>query len=232
MANLLFFSVLLSVSTLWADNRTCTRQIVAYDNIQVGRDYWTGSQTCFLSVHPRNGYTNLLYRDYLMTNHGLFMVFNSYGPGETSKTTGAREFYFFPRQEEKTLEAIYDEGRQEVTVKVTDDLFFVFDSKTAQIKGLSKGSVSVDPDVNKNNAGGVEIKSFDGLWLDVGFSMGHSPSERAKFKSTFTDNFGRTCGVVNKNIFDYADDDVRFKWNDQDLKKYLAGVCSNLNVGF
>jgi hypothetical protein len=143
MQILLVLSILIFGFTALADGAECTRLITHHENTQISRDYWTDSETCFSSVHPRDAYTNLIYRDYLITSEGLLMVFNSYGPGDNAKTTGAREFYFFPRKDKK-VEFQHDPGRQEIMVKVTDRLSFVFDTKTAQIKGISEGSLIVD----------------------------------------------------------------------------------------
>lgn len=209
----------------------CSRQITHFDNTQVSRDFWNTSSTCLVSIHPRDVFETLVYRDYLITNKGLVMVFNSYGPGSTSQTTGAREFYFFPRPS-KALEFSYEQGRNEVKVKFNERLSFVFDGKTAQVKGLSEGAVIVDTDVNKNNKGGVEIEFYNGLWLDVGFTMGHSPSEKPRATSTFTDENGQTCTLANEELFTYANGDVDFKYSDSDLKKYLNTTCPNLQISF
>src|SRR5687768_2155584 len=65
------------------------------DNLQFSRERSSDGE-CWVSLHPRNGYVDLKYRDYLLSSSGLLLVFNSYGHGPESETTGAREFYFFP----------------------------------------------------------------------------------------------------------------------------------------
>ncbi len=227
----LFFSFLFYVPVAQAEITDCTRQLTHFDNAQVSRDFWPESETCFVSVHPRDSYVDLIYRDYLITNKGLLMVFNSYGPGESHLTTGAREFYFFPRSQ-LSPQFSYDQQENEMKLKFSDSLSFVFDAKTAQIKALSEGSLSVAGEVNKNNRGGVEVHSFNGLWLDVGFAMGQSPSEKGHATSKFTDENGKTCAVKNKDIFEYVDGDVEFKFNDADLKIFLKKSCPQLQVSF
>jgi hypothetical protein len=214
-----------------AEVTDCIRQITHFDNTQTSRDFWPENETCFISVHPRDSYVDLIYRDYLLTNKGLLMVFNSYGHGESHLTTGAREFYFFPRSD-MSPQFSYNQNSNEVRVKFSDRLSFVFDGKTAQIKSLSQGSVSVASDVNKNNQGGVEIQSFNGLWLDVGFAMGQSPSEKGNMLSKFTDENGQTCSVKNKDIFQYINGDVEFRFSDADLKIFLKRICPKLQVSF
>lgn len=208
----------------------CSRVLTHYDNMQVGRNLWTDTNICYVSIHPMT-VNNMVYRDYLITSEGLFMVFNSFGPGENSNSTGAREFYFFPRGPGK-LDVSYDSNNKELTVKISDEMYFIFDTQTAQIKSVAKGQVEVAPIVSPKNSGGVEFKNFGGLLMDVGFTVGRSPSERAQAKSIFKDHRGQTCSVINKEVFNYNNGEVDFKWNDNQLKDFLKLTCPQLQVSF
>jgi hypothetical protein len=225
-----FLGVILLGSIAHAALSDCTKILTHYDDVQVSRDYWQDTKTCYVSIHPMS-VTNLIYRDYMITSDGYFMVFNSYSESEDPTATGAREFYFFPRKSDN-LQVTHDAKNEEVVVKMTDDLSISFDTKTAEVKKISKGQVQVASSVNPNNNGGVEILKFNGLMLDAGFALGHSPSERATAKSVFIDENGQSCSVTNKEIFNYTNGNVRLKYNDAGMKTYLSKSCPQLKLSF
>lgn len=188
------------------------------------------SGMCFVSVQPNNS-TGLIYRNYGIFSDGLFMVFNSFGDSEnTSKDTGAREFYFFPRSVVPTLQI--DPAGPSVSVTMADGGTVTFDPATAQPRSTDRGTVTVAGTVDRANKGGVEFPSYAGLMLDAGFRMGELPSGKPNGEAAFRDAGGRTCKVKNNEVYAYADGDRTFKFDDAALKAFLAARCPTLSVSF
>jgi len=186
-----------------------------------------GENSCYITVGPRN-VTNLTYRDFLIDDTGLFMIFNSFGPGPESETTGAREYYFFPRNV-ASLGYTYDSSTQRLSVTNPSGKIFVFNTEKAILVSISGTVVSQDYNVDIANNGGIEIHQNDGIYLDLGFTLGQSPSQSSTRKVTFKDRSGQTCQVKNSQIFRYtADSDVIFKYSDAALTRFLSKTCPQL----
>lgn len=183
---------------------------------------------CYLSVHPMQT-QDLIYRDYLFSDSGVFMVFNSYGEGPNSETTAARVFYIFPRNQMPDIEI----KNESIIVKTAHSKSsFEFSKKSTEIINFSNGKVSQDPKVHPNNKGGVEISSQSVLILDVGFTVGKDPSEDPNRISTFSDG-KNTCRVKNSTIFRYEEDgNVELKFTDSELKRFLSQTCPQLKINF
>lgn len=222
-----FFVGLTWVSQAHASNADdCTRIVERVGMMNVHRQ-WTG-RDCYLSMLPMRG-PGLVYRSYLITAEGQLMVFNSYGDGPISTDTGARVFYLFPRTGVPAV-ALVDNTLQ---VQMADKhLIMSFSPDNGFISGFSAGKLSEDPEVSRDNQGGVEIQTQGFLMLDVGFKLGDSPTSNPKRKSIFYDGHGKFCQVTNKEIFDYSTDDSNFKFSDEQLKAFLAQRCPALKVGF
>ncbi|MDE2292020.1 MAG: hypothetical protein KGL53_08050 [Elusimicrobia bacterium] len=186
------------------------------------------SGPCFVSITPAD--TNgLVYRDYAAFSDGMLLVFNSFGDGQdTSKYTGAREFYFFPRRQAPTL--AIDPAAPSVAVTMADGGRLTFDPATAQPTSVDRGSVTAAPRVERGNKGGVEFPSYAGLMLDAGFRMGELPSMRPDAESVFRDANGNACAVKNSEVFAYAGGDRSFRFDDAGLKAFLAKRCPTLSV--
>ncbi|MFC1679979.1 hypothetical protein ACFL2T_07205 [Elusimicrobiota bacterium] len=188
------------------------------------------SGLCFVSIGPVDT-AGLIYRNYGIFSDGMLMVFNSFGDGsDTSKYTGAREFYFFPRA--GIPELSIDPGAPSVESTLADGGRLEFDPADAQVRAADRGSVLVAPTVDRGNSGGVEFPAYSGLMLDAGFRMGELPSGRPEAGSTFRDANGRTCTVKNKEVFAYAQGERQFRFDDAGLKAFLKGRCPLLSVYF
>ncbi len=200
------------------------------DNTQGYADGFS-SGNCFVSIGPMST-TDLIYRAYTVFGDGLLMVFSSYGDGEDSNPnlTSAREFRFFPRTGKPTLHM--NAAARTVEVVMADGGTISIDPATAQIRSLDRGSVTVSPRVDPAERGGVEITSYAGLMLDGGFRMGESPAGRPEATATFRDAQGHTCAVKNKELFAYANGDHDFKFDDAQLKAWLATRCPAINPGW
>lgn len=226
----MILALLLGVSAWSAAPVACTDTLEAHGQIQIQR--MASGTDCYLSVHPMNS-NNLVYRDYLFTGDGLMMVFNSYGEGPENETTAAREFYFFPRRQ-TAPDFVYDDAHNQLIVHHTDGYEYTFDYQTAQLTGISYSQVQVATSVLPANRGGVEVPFYKGLILDAGFKRGSSPTGDAAQSSTFRDEAGHTCRILNNRIFTYyGSGDVTFKFpQDQGLESFLHQNCPQLQFQF
>ncbi len=223
----LIFS-LLPISGFAANAQTCNDTVERRANIQLQVLYSPASGSCFLSISPFKNST-LVYRNYLMTDEGLLMVFNSFGDGEEMDNTAAREFYFFPRVQANPTHVWNDLDRRLEVTHTNGDVFY-FDYDSADIFRLGRGQVFVAPEIRKENKGGVEILEYQGLVLDVGFTVGHSPSAVAAGAVAFIDHKQQSCGLKVREVFiETGSQDMRFKYSDVDLVPFLKNRCPQLS---
>lgn len=225
------FSLLMWVGFAHAqDPANCPYIVERQEGTQIQQIWSEGSQSCFFSVYPLDAYYDLVYRDHLFTSEGMFMVFNSYGQGPESETTGAREFFFLPRpQTQFVFNWNFDAKELEVT-HVSGDKF-IFDSRKARLKSISRAQVTVADEVNKLNKGGIEINQYQGLLLDGGFKIGSAPTSVSSGTSVFKDGVGSQCSVKNHEVFKYTSDgDVIFKYSDNTLPGFLQKRCPKLKM--
>lgn len=210
----------------------CPEIVERNEGTQIQQTWSEGSQTCFFSITPLDGYVDLIYRDYLFTSEGLLMVFNSYGKGPDAETTGARMFYLFPRpQSQFSYSWNFDTKELEVR-HITGDTF-IFDSRKARLKSMSRGTITNADDVNKENRGGVEIMNYKGLLLDSGFEMGRAPNSNRNATSVLKDSAGKQCKLKNYELFNYlSGGDVVFKFKDGGFGSFLKKRCPSLAPGF
>ena len=199
----------------------CATQEVTSSNLQVLRDSFKDG-TCFVSVRSVNE-SNLTFRDYTATDKGLLMVFNSFGNGPEAQFTGAREFYFFPRN--RKVDFTIDPRSRDAIVHFANGDDFIFDSRTADVKSIGRGHVKVDHSIVAGNKGGVEILDDKGLWLDMGFAFGHSPSQEPNRLVTFHFPSGQLCLVQVREIFEISTTGTRMKLDDQQLLDFLNQRC-------
>lgn len=184
---------------------------------------------CFVSIHPFDIGPDLVYRDYLITNQGLLMVFNSYSSEDNSSSTGAREYYFFPRTlQDLSVEANESDLIKSVKVTMSNGKQILFSSQNAEISDLESGLFKLDPQVNKHNKAGLEVIKYEGLWLDAGYALGHSPSENLNEMATFTDATGVRCLVQKSLIFNSHAEIV----SDDLISKIVKRQCPKLKISF
>lgn len=212
---------------LAADALSCKDKVDRRANIQVQVLFSEPSKSCFLTVTSFKIPT-LVYRDYLFSSDGVFLVFNSLNESEDSQATAAREFYFFPRLNGAPTYT-WNEAERRLEVTGTNGDVFYFDYETAQITGMGRGQVSVSPDIKKENRGGVEILNYKGLVLDAGFAIGHSPTSVSSGPAVFRSQNGNQCHLVVRDLFETkASQDVEFKYSDADLVPFLHSRCPQL----
>lgn len=213
---------------LTATPEACVDKVERRANIQAQVIFSANQKSCFVNISSRQS-SNLIYRSYLMSDEGLFMVFNSYGDGEIADDTGARNFYFFPRLNSVPTFQWNDQERVLVVTHTNGDKFH-FDYETAEIKAIGQGQVTIAPDISKNYRGGVEILNYKGLLLDAGFAIGRSPSAVGSGDAVFTDHQGQFCSLKNRELFEMdKDQDIQFMFDDPGLKLFLNKRCPKLN---
>lgn len=213
----------------WAFGQTpCADSRFFQDNVKVNAQT-SAVGGCYLSITPFQ-IKNLTYRDFLFDDKGMIMVFSSYGPGPISSTTGAREFYLFPRQNKiPTYEVLENDA---VIVTHPSGTLFRFPFSSGDLSEITPGKVTVSSFFDPAARSGVEFIQFKGILLDTGFQMGNTPSADPNRQSTFTDEDGNTCKVKNKELFDYLrNGDVQFKFlSDPPLAKLLSQKCPKLKA--
>ena len=190
--------------------------------------------TCYVDVTPMDTET-LVYRSYLFSDQGLFMVFNSYGDGEPSKFTGARVFYLLPRGATPHAEKTED-GNLRINLASPASSLEI-DGITARLKGLIKNNVPAKllekEEINPQNQGGVEIANYAGLLIDTGFSIGQDPKTDPNRQSLVIDHKGNSCKLKNKELFVYDNPNFEgLRFNDDQLKKYLHSACPAIDPGY
>jgi hypothetical protein len=207
----------------------CTEYLRRHGSFQLHR-FEAQDGTCYLSADPFNPPASFIYRSFLMTSEGLLMVFNSYGPEETSDMHGARVFYFFPRSQTPESES----GADFTEVKwTTPGLSLLLSLDQHKVLGMRGGRVKEALKISPNNKGGIEFSNVGTLYLDAGFTMGQDPTGLRNRDSKFIDSKGQTCDVKNSEVFKYASDgEPSFKFTDPELKSFLASRCPGLTVNF
>jgi hypothetical protein len=189
----------------------------------------TNDGNCILSVDPFNPPASFIYRSFLLGADGSLMVFNSYGTGEAPDQTGARVFYFFPRNTapDVSLEANYSKAQS-----ATSGLSIFLSLDQHRMAGMTGGDVIEASRVSPTNSGGVEFQNLKFLYLDAGFHLGEDPTGIPTATSKFIDTGKRSCSVKNSEIFKYVDQNPIFKFSDSELKVFLAKRCPSLKVNF
>ncbi|QDK37838.1 hypothetical protein [Bdellovibrio sp. NC01] len=211
-----------------APSQNCPDVVDRRGSIQLQQMASGDNKKCYISIHNFKQ-NELVYRDYMFTNDGGFMVFNSFGNGPEDEFTGAREFMMFPRPVAQSYKWNDDARRLEVT-DVTGTTYS-FDYEDAELKSSDKATVKVASEVADSNKGGVEISKFQGLLMDSGFTKGHAPTSSKNGISVFTDKTGKTCKVKNSSVFNYTSDgDNNFKFDDKALVTFLKANCPKLTL--
>lgn len=228
----IIFSALIAEKALGAPIKLpspCPEKSEVSKQVQVQTYYYKKLKICYISIDPMEA-TNLIYRSYMFGTDGMFMVFNSFGPGGPLSDTGARVFYFFPRFSHPSFQVL---PNGVVEVSSASGLPFQFDPKTARVKQIAGSRFLEDNEVKPSNNGGLEILSHPALILDLGFMIGESPKIMPQRQSTFRDGRGNTCVVSNKDLFIYRKNDpswdypFRYK-TDASLKMFLDKRCPQL----
>ncbi len=224
---LTFFLAVFPAFCLADSSAECGPQFFRNSALQAQR-YENSSGDCVVSVLPLI-FNDITYRSYLISSQGKLLVFNSLGEGPNSTHTGARVYYFFPRVSLPQL----NPDSQSVYVQFSDQDSLSFDLNTGLLSGLTRGQLTVDPQIRPDNQGGVEILQFPGLILDAGFALGQDPTAKVDQKSVFIDAKGQRCLVKNTQLFSFtAKGDIRWTMTDPELVIFLGKYCPNIEAPF
>lgn len=227
MKFILFVFFMVTPSISFAQNSLCPDRLERRGSIQVQQVTSNQNGRCYLSINNFK-LIGMVYRSYLFSSDGDFMVFNSFGDGPQSQDTGAREFFLFPRPLAQPSFSWNDDTRRLEVTSVSGSKFY-FDYENAQISSFDHGQVRLDPEITKLNHGGVEVSKYQGLMLDAGFTLGNAPSDTATAFSILTDKRGATCKVKNAEVFKYSNSgDVTCKYSDKGLSHFLKARCPQL----
>lgn len=203
----------------------CPEQVQSFGNTQIQQLYSTKGKRCFFRVMPKTTDIYMVYRNYLLTDDGMMMVFNSYSDQFDDKSDGAREFFFYTNSFEGFQWFVEGES---LIVKAFDQRTFKFLLKTAQIQEISGGKVSVADKVSPDNAGGVEILNFENVYVDAGFRMAASPSADQKSSSVVKNPQGQICKIPNGKVYEYKTGSSYLK-SKPDLKAVVNFLCPQFN---
>ena len=182
---------------------------------------------CYISAANTNNYVNLIYRSFVVSNDSL-MVFVSLGDGPEDKTTGAKEFYFFPRDQRMAKYSVSNDAA-EMTIHGRFDVDFIINTESSQLVDMTNGKLKVDPRISADNDGGVFITPTKGLVFELPFKLGSAPSADLRRNGLFKDAFNNKCSVRIGTIFKATGDgDTVIKYNDFQLKNALAKLCPQI----
>lgn len=223
MRALILTALSLFSSTLWAD---CPKEQTQMKGVRISQGEFTQTQTCYLIIGPRNS-RGLVYRNYMFTSRGTMMTFNSFGPGPGSTHTGASEFVFFPYKQNPSYEIHEDE----VIVTMANGSHVTFDIYKGVPLELSDGEISVDPVQRDDVRQGVFIRNYQGLFLDLGFQVGMSPSWFLERDSVFKDRDSVECQIKNREFFAKKSGEIFYRYRtNQKLKDFLTRRCPQLSL--
>lgn len=211
----------------------CPDQLKGFENIQVQQLLSGDGKNCYLSIHPRNAWETFIYRDYLLTDNGFLMVFNSYAEHKvTSRSVaaaaadGAREFYFLP-SEFTGFQWKVEGDYLVVTGFVGKTLKFSL--QTAQLEFISGAQVKIADEVQSDNEGGFEILASDFLYVDAGFILSNSPSYVKSRSSEVRNSSRQTCRLKNTKTYNYIGDSVYLKPLGE-LTKVVKATCPGFGI--
>jgi len=233
-----FFSIVLFVFSLSAnaDFKSCKEGIGEFGNLgsmryQIG--YFKKQEKCFLSIGPNNRYPK--YRGYHFDSSGELMVFNSLGAGRPSTDTGARNYQFPIVTTELKYKLDFEE--EYILIQNTDGRVWTFDAKAAKLISISEMDFIEDPEVTRNNNGGLELTPKLGTIVDQGWRVGGPPNIVLSRSSVVKNDSGIECKVKNKKLFklvlDSAGrvDGAYFIYTDKNKwVKFLKKSCKNFGL--
>lgn len=218
---LILVSLNSTLSLAFSLPKDCPHQLTHRENLQFSQQYQKDVAECWFSFDHMDSFETMKYRSYLISSAGLLFVFNSYGNGPQDKFTGAREYYFFPRE---TFRGGVKLGADKISVKMNSKLTIEFETKN--IYPLNNPNLILKnlTSINPNNAGGLEVLKYNGVFLDTGFTLGRSPSSIKTNKSMFRNQNGQKCLVLNSELFDYKINSAVLP-HDTIVKRIVALKC-------
>lgn len=222
----LFLGLLNGASAAFAGdylNDNCHQDVQIFENTQLQIDRFSGTSVCYVSIHSDTDFS-MKYRNYLLTNNGLLMIFNSFGNGPEATTTGAREYYFPTKL--KTIPRVSYKN-QIITVVLTDNVSIQFSTQTGDPIQISNASFTLDPKIVTTNKGGLEIKNSTVIYVDGGFRMGKAPTSVDSGKSDIKQQT-QSCTVQNSELFDNSAGLAVLKFKNGYFESFVKQRCANM----
>jgi hypothetical protein len=184
---------------------------------------------CMISLGDGVNYPK--YRSYMFSTAGDLIVFNSFGDGSPSTSTGARSYILFPRT--NPLEFKIEDNN--IHVKTPSGVVFVFSGKKGDLVAVHGMYFTLDDEVRGDNNGGLDLHPFKGLIIDEGWRQGELPRVDFKRSSHFKDGHGNFCKVLNSDIFEAiidnsgAIDGAKLKFvSPGDMRYFLENKCPQI----
>lgn len=205
----------------------CPEGREAVEGIQISQGEFVQTQTCYLSIRPRDTYGMLTYRSFMFTSRGLMMTFSSFGDGPSSTHTGASELIFLPLKQNPSYEIKSDK----LVVTMANGSQVSFDLYKALPIELSGGEFLVRPVYQDDARRSVYLLSYTGLVLDLGFRAGMSPSWFLNRTSVFKDRDGVECEIKNGEFFFKKNQETFYRHpTNKKINAFLKGRCPQLNL--
>ena len=221
----ILLALLISSTLVSASENFCERKSLTVLNTKISTMKLTNGN-CYLSLHPKRT-VDLVYRDFMFSDEGLIMMFDSYGNGPGSRFTGARSFYTYPHKTSPT----YTINGSQLLITLIDGNVFSFDLDLYQPTFMSNAVISYISDVKPALKGGLEIDSKEGLLIDLGHRIGADPSTRRNYESTFTDVHNRSCKVNNNKFIKLVAGEPSLIFTDnQTINLFVREHCPNLSL--
>lgn len=247
MTTILIFIGVLMTQVVQAQEQECAWGNSVFENAVVSQYYFSDTDNCGVSVRHKGKYP--IYRSYAFYSSGLFSIFNSYDRGEGVHSTGARNFFFFPRVHR--VHWSHQVDQKQVTIRLAKSSVY-FSTDKVVVSASAGAKIDEDTKVHPENDGGVEIQSYWGIYLDAGFAFGHASYQDKNKISKFVDHRGNECEVQNYEIFDYIYgedergnvflDEVVLKFaphwksnqvaDESELRAYLGRRCTQLDLSY
>jgi hypothetical protein len=183
-------------------------------------------------------------RQYIMGTGGKFDVFVNMGDGPLSKTTGGRNYIFWPKANWSRQRTQNADGSVSVSPPWVSEPVVFQNSEVKDIRSMPGIRVRLQK-VTKVNKGGIDLEPLPNsgtLMLSGGYHRGNYPFAIRNRSSTFYDDRAGSCEIPNTELFDYElESDGRtvnryfFKYqSDQALRSFLRNRCKGkhaLNLG-
>lgn len=186
------------------------------------------SGACLISIGTED---YPLYRRYLFNAVGDLIVFNSFGDGSPSESTGARSFVLLPLVQDLAYRINLDS----IEISTPHGSIFEFSQATGELESATGVVLTRDSEISGENEGGVTLVPEYGLVLDEGWMQGELPRTRMNRDSQFINENNVRCHVRNSEIFDQFFDDagiidsVKFKFIQTNaLADFLSNRCPEL----
>ncbi|MGZ3693823.1 MAG: hypothetical protein ACXWQO_06455 [Bdellovibrionota bacterium] len=226
---MIYSLLFLLLSVLPAQAATpCTSEQVLGEGVVASR-FSTVALGCVVQVTPRQK-PEMRYREFWIDERGRFMVFVSVPGDDLDKATGTRTYFLFPR---KQLPAFTLLANGNLSFNLGTGQSAIFGATDAQLMSFP-GEFTLDSAVNLENQGGLEIKSYNGIWLDAGWVVGSQSYKDPKGSSVLSDSHNQKCSIRNEEFFFYEnmyynEPNLRYP-DDASLAKFLGERCPNLDT--